>query len=255
MRKIIGLIFKIGFSVLILSSCQTSEKEKEKAELRLKLGVSYYQSANYPQALAELQKANELDPENQYVQNNLGLTYFMREKLDLAEKFIKKALDIDPKYTDARNNLVRVYIEQKDYRKAQSEMDKVFADLTYGGLERAYINQGLIDFNQKKYSHSEKSFSKAVEYQKDSCTAYNYWGRSVFEQADYARASRSLDRAISFCQKVLVDEPHYYSALSYYRAGDVDRSKARFEEITRIYPNGKYFEKSKQMLDLIRKAQ
>jgi type IV pilus assembly protein PilF len=142
----------------------------------------------------------------------------------------------------------------KNYKKAQIEMNLVLADLTYGGLERAYSNQGLLDFNQQKYPSAEKAFSKALEYRRESCLANNYLGRSIFEQGDYERAARALDRAISFCQKSMIDEPHYYSALAYFRAGDQARSKTRFEEIVRIYTNGKYHDKSRQMLDLIGKA-
>ncbi|MBL7672176.1 MAG: tetratricopeptide repeat protein [Bdellovibrionaceae bacterium] len=247
---LIGVFLFVG----LFCGCQTDPKNKEKAALHLKLGVSFYESGSYPEALSSLLSANELDPENPTIQNNLGLVYFMRERYDLAEKHIRRALDILPSYTDARNNLVRVYIEAKSYKKAQIEMNLVFADLTYGGLERAYANQGLLDFNQQKYPAAEKAFLKAIEYKRDSCFSNNYLGRAIFEQGDYERAARALDRAVSFCQKSMIDEPHYYSALAYFRAKDQARARTRFEEIVRIYINGKYQDKSRQMLDLLGKA-
>lgn len=253
--KLVGYIF-IGVFLFgsLFSGCQTDPKNKERAALHLKLGVSFYESGSYPEALSSLLSASELDPDNPTIQNNLGLVYFMRERYDLAEKHIRRAVDLLPSYTDARNNLVRVYIEAKNYKKAQIEMNLVLADLTYGGLERAYSNQGLLEFNQQRYSSAEKAFLKAVEYKRDSCFANNYLGRAIFEQGDYERAARALDRAVSFCQKAMIDEPHYYSALAYFRAKDKARARARFEEIIRIYTNGKYQEKSRQMLDLLGKA-
>jgi tetratricopeptide (TPR) repeat protein len=89
----------------------------------------------------------------------------------------------------------------------------------------------------------------------DDCWANSYYGRALFEEKKYSQAAEALDRAIGFCQKNLIDEPHYYSALAYYRVGDKSKSIARFEEIIRYYPDGKYREKAKGMLDLIRKGQ
>lgn len=254
MTKFIVLFGFLLTLTMSLVGCQTNEKEKEKAALHLQIGMSHYTAGNYPLALSEMLKANELDNSNPAILNNLGMTYFMRGKSDLAEKTLRHCLEIDPKNTEARNNLVRVLIDQKDYTRAQSEMDKVFADLTYGGLDRAYLNQGFLFFNMNKFAQAEKAFGKAIDQQKDNCVSRNYFARSIFEQADYPRAATAFDKAISFCQKVLFDEPHYYSALSYFRAGDKDRAKARFQEITRIYPNGKYLEKSRQMVDLLGKV-
>ena len=90
---------------------------------------------------------------------------------------------------------------------------------------------------------------------RDNCVANAYYGRSIFEMKDYSKATSALDTAIGFCQRALFDEPHYYSALAYYRLGDKEKSMARFTEIVKLYPEGKYREKSKAMLEMLRKAQ
>jgi outer membrane protein assembly factor BamD (BamD/ComL family) len=40
--------------------------------------------------------------------------------------------------------------------------------------------------------------------------------------------------------------------MSYLQVGDKSRARARFEEIVKLYPNGKYVEKSRAMLQIIR---
>lgn len=248
----VGLI--IAFAMQIFG-CQTiSTKDKEKASLHLQIGISHYTAGNYPQALSEMLKAYELDNKNPSVLNNLGLAYFMRGKPDLSEKYLRQALQLNPKFTDSRNNLVRVLIERKDFKAAQQEMDTVFADLTYVNLDRAYLNQGLIYFNESRFPQAEDFFAKSVQAQKDNCLSRSYLARAIFEQGDYPRAATAFDKAIAFCQKIMFDEPHYFSALAYFRAGDKDRAKTRFQEIIRIYPNGKYIEKSRQMLELLGKV-
>lgn len=245
--------------ILVILSCITAcasvtEKNRSKAELHLRLGVSLLQGQEYPAALTELLKAEKLDPQNAVVQNNLGLVYFFRERYDLAGNHLKKAISILPSFSDARNNLARVYIEQARYKEAEVEITRVLNDLTYPSPEKALINMGLVKFNTKQYQDAQNQFLKAIKAAPDDCIAHTYLGRSLFEQTQYSRAAEALDRAISFCQKNLYDEPHYYSALAHYRSGDKNKSITRFEEIVKYYPNGKYREKSQDMLKLLRKG-
>lgn len=244
------------FSLFIVSACASwGSKDTAKANLFLQMGTSHLENGNYPAALQELLKAESLDKNNPVTQNNLGLVYFMRKRYDLAEKHIRRALAINNQYSDARNNLSRVLIEVNRFQEAEKEARIVIDDLTYPTIEKAYINLGLAQFNQKKYTDSKESFLRAMNASQDNCIANAYYGRSIFEMNDYNDAVVALDKAIGFCQKALYDEPHYYSALAYYRLGNKEKSMARFAEIVKIYPDGKYREKSRAMLDMLRKAE
>ncbi|MBO9667994.1 MAG: tetratricopeptide repeat protein, partial [Bdellovibrio sp.] len=201
-----------------------------------------------------LLKAQELDPSNAVIQNSLGQVYFLRERYELAEKQFRKAITLDKNFTDARNNLARVYIEEGKYADADRELNIVLNDLTYPDIDKAFNNLGLSKFNQKQYAAAQDAFLKVLKVHSDDCIANTYYGRAYFEQKQYDQAAEALDRAIGFCQKNLYDEPHFYSALAYYRLGDKSKAMARFEELLKYYPEGKYREKAKGMLDLIRKG-
>jgi len=242
--------------MFIITACAAfSSRDSEKAELFLRMGASQFENGNYPAALSDLLQAEKLDPLNPAVQNNLGLVYFMRQRLDLAEKHLRNALGLNSHFSDARNNLARVLIEQGRFKEAEKETRIVIDDLTYPSVEKAYINLGLAQFNQKNYGESKQSFLNAINAVRDNCIANTYYGRSFFELQDYANAATALDTAIGFCQRALFDEPHYYSALTYYRLGNKEKSIARFSEIVKLYPEGKYREKSKAMLEMLRKAE
>lgn len=247
-------LFLIVFSFALIN-CSTFRANQEKAQLHYSIGSSYYQNASYPQALKEFLTAAEYDSSNVNIQNSLGLTYFMREKFELSIKHFKNAVILDPKFTDARNNLARAYSEIGKYAEAQKELDIVLADLTYTGTDRAYNNLGFNYFKQGKYEQARESFKKALATQPDNCYSQTFVGRSLFEMKQYPEASEALDKAIEFCQRNLIDEPHYYSALSYYRMGEKKKSIVRFEEVLKLYPNGKYSEKSKGMLAILRKVE
>jgi len=249
-----NLVFCIFvISSFLLSGCGSfRESERESADLHLRVGTSQLQTGAYPQALVSLLKAESLDPDNQYVQNNLGLAYFVREKYAAAERHFRRALELDSKYSDARNNLGRVLIEAGKYREAISVLDEVATDLTYVNPEKPLINLGMAYFKLKEYNRASSHLLKALEVQRDNCIANSFLGRVYFESKNYSKATEQLDKAVGFCLRAQYDEPHYYSALSYYQAGEKTKAVARLEEIIKLYPEGKYLDRAKSMLKMIR---
>ena len=244
----------IALFFIVLSGCGSfSAQDKETADIYLRIGTSQLEEGAFPQALASLKKAESLDNSNPVVHNNMALVYLMRERYQLAEEHLRKALSIKSDYSDARNNLGRVLIELGKSEEAIVELKIVIDDLTYPYPDKPLTNIGLAYFTMKKYAPAKENFIKALAVQKDNCTAQSYLGRSLFEMKQFNRAAEALDKAVSFCQRIQFDEPHYYSALSYYQMGDQDRSIARLEEVTRLYPNGKYTEKARSMLETIRR--
>lgn len=241
--------FLLAFSV----GCQSLQKKEEKAELIMQSGIALYEAKRYPEALRDLLRAYKMNPRSPAIANALGLTYHARGRSDLAVKYLLEALSLNSEYTEARNNLVRIYIETKDFSSAQKQIAIVKKDLTYSALDRVYINEGLLYFDQNKYATALKAFEKAIDYSRGNCSAHHLYGKSLFSLKRYPEAAASLDKAITFCQSVGSDESHYLSALAYYRAGDKRKAAVRFEEITKLYPNGEHFEKSKSLLEIVKR--
>lgn len=223
--------------------------------MHFEIGASHLQAENYPLALQNFLEAEKLSPADHRIQNALGLVYFHREKLELSEKHFKKALQIKPKDTETRNNLSQLFIAQKRFDEAEKELGISVADLTFAQPEKSYFLMGYSKFTRGDFAGSIPFFESALKYKKDDCQIHNFYGRAFFELKKNQEASAALDRAVGFCQNILYDEPHYYSALVYYRLGDVEKSRARFREVFQIYPEGKYRMKAKSMLDMMKKVQ
>lgn len=239
---------------LLGTGCSMMSSDDEKlAQIHLQLGVSHLQQGNYPQALKELLTAQQLDDSDPVIQNNLGLAYLVRERYDLAEKHIKNALKMNKDYTDARNNLVGVYIETGSYEKALVEANKVSDDLTYPFPEKAQLNLGIIHFKKQYYEKARDYFLKSLSYQKENCLTSSYYGRTLYEMKKFKEAALALDQAVSLCQRSQFDEPHYYSALTYFQLGKEKQAEARLEEVVKFYTNGQYSSKAREMLEVIRK--
>ncbi len=249
MKSLLFLLFSAALSL----GCQSLQEKEGRANLVLQSGTALYEAGRYPEALRELLRAYKINPRNPAISNALGLTYHARGRSDLGIKYLHEALAVDPSFTEARTNLVRIYIETKDYKSAQQQLAIVKSDLTYSSLDKVYVNEGLLYFDQKLYQKSLIPFEKAIEYSRESCPAHHLYGKALFQLKRYSVAATALDRAIVFCQRAGSDEPHYLSALSHYRAGDKRKAAVRFEEITKLYPNGEYFEKSKSLLEIVKK--
>lgn len=247
------ILFLFLISIILTACVSFPSEDRELAKMHLQVGTSHLQSGNYPQALSELLTAETLDDNDPVIQNNLGLAYFLRERLDLAELHIRNALNIKKDYSDARNNLSRILIERGQYPEAIIEAQIVIQDLTFPNPEKPLVNLGTAYFKLGNYDEARKKFLKAIEFRRDHCLANSYYGRSLFELKDYKRASEALDRAVGFCQRSQFDEPHYYSALAYFELGQREKSEARFEEMIKLYPQGKFIDKAKNMLETIRR--
>lgn len=241
--------------IFILTSCKSlGDRSEERADLHMHLGVSYMQQGNYPIALKELLAAEELNPNNPLIQNNLGLLYFIRDKLELAAKHFSRAYELDKKFTDAKNNLARVYVELKQFAIAQRLLDEVLADLTYPYAIKAHMNYGLLEFNRNRFKDAKKHFKTVLEQEREDCFAHVFLGRSFLELKETQQASNQLEKATVFCKMINVDDAHYFSAIALYRLGAKDESLIRFKELLSTFPQAKYREQSRKMIDIIEKG-
>jgi len=75
-------------------------------------------------ALASLQKAIELQPENAAFYNNLGFAYYQRGRFADAEAAFHEALRRDPSMRRSRNNLGFTYAQRGDFQGASREFER-----------------------------------------------------------------------------------------------------------------------------------
>lgn len=238
--------------VISLAGCTSTQRNREEADLRLRIGTSFIQKRDFPAAIRELQKAEKLDPKNETVQNNLGLAFFMRERFPQAEEKFRRAVELRSTYSEAKNNLSRVLIEMGRYTEAIKLLDQVTEDLTFYDPEKAWNNLALAYFRKGDFKSAKNKLAEALKINRDSCYAQTLYGRSELELKNFAGAAESLDRAIVACKNSGFEEPHYFSALTYYKLGNSGKATARMEEVIQLYPNTDYAKKAKEFLQLMR---
>ena len=242
-------ILLLSWLTVGLTGCGTTKKSRDEARIHMQMGTTFLTQANYPAAMRELLDAERLDPNNAAIQNNLGITFFMRERLVDAEKHLRRALEIDPKFTDAKTNLGRVLIDAGKLDIAIKLLEEATQDLTYENAEKAYLNLGIALFKKGQYESAKKNFESALKVNRTNCMTQSYFGRTLFELKNFIESSRVLDQAIVLCKPMGFDEPHFYSGMSYLKLGVLGKAVARFEEVIKLYPNGKYTSNARSMID------
>lgn len=248
-------LLRLCVVIFLISSCKSfNDRSEERAQLRLQLGNSYMNQGNYPLALKELLEAEKLEPNNPQIHNSLGLLYFAREKFDLSIKHFSHAYELDNKFTDAKNNLARVYIEVKQYSAAERLLKEAYTDLTYQFQIKTDMNYGLLEFSRGRFKEAKKYFKKVLQIDREDCFAQVFLGRSFLELKELIPAVDQLEKATSFCKAIGMDDAHYFAAIALYRNGDRDQSLIRFKEVINLFPQAKYREQSKKMIDIIEKG-
>jgi tetratricopeptide (TPR) repeat protein len=82
------------------------------------LGLAYYATKNYEQAISELRKALEWQPHDPHIRVNLGTAYLATGKTDQAVQEFTNALELKPDLLSALRNLGTFYLRTGQFEGA-----------------------------------------------------------------------------------------------------------------------------------------
>jgi serine/threonine-protein kinase len=78
----------------------------------------------HDEAMAEMQKALELDPLSLPIRANLGWLLYLERKYDEAIVELRRTLEVEPNFLLARRRLCQVYIQKGMYTEAADELER-----------------------------------------------------------------------------------------------------------------------------------
>jgi tetratricopeptide (TPR) repeat protein len=86
--------------------------------------LTYHKKGQPDRALADFNKALELNPRLAEAYSNRGWAYFEKGQYDQAIADCDKALELNPRLAEAYNNRAIAYYLKKDYDKAWEDVHK-----------------------------------------------------------------------------------------------------------------------------------
>ena len=235
-------------------------KSPHKVRPYVNRGYILYHQGHVEQAIADYNKAVELDPDLAAAYNNLGWAYYNLGDLNKAFLYYSKAIEKDPRLAKAYYNRAIVYCKQGKYRQAildfsrGIDIDPVHTDSFYnrglayyteGNFDEAladynkaleidpndadvYNNRGLAYYNQDKMPQALADYNKAIEKDPHLSKAYNNRALVYRSQGQYAQAISDFNKAISLDPDNA--ENYHHRGVTYYKLGNLNQALADFNK-------------------------
>jgi tetratricopeptide (TPR) repeat protein len=152
------------------------------------------QSGKNDDAIVELRKAIELDPQNAQAHAKLGLALYEKGRLDEAIKVYRKAIELGPTDAQVHNNLGNALRRQQNLAAAVTAYREAIR--LQPDYAAAYNNLGVALRGQGKLAEAEAAFRQAIDLQPDFASAYSNLGVALREQGKLAEAVAAYHKAI-----------------------------------------------------------
>jgi tetratricopeptide (TPR) repeat protein len=130
--------------------------------------------------------------------NNLGFGYLKLKKYPQALLNLNKSIETDPDLPMAHISLGEYYLELKKYPEAVAKFDHALDMENISQHERAvaFYNRGLARYRQKKLAEALTDLDKAVELEPDYTEALEACGIAYYDSGNLCKAHTLFKKAI-----------------------------------------------------------
>lgn len=182
-------------------------------------GNAFKYENNYKLALADFNKAIELDPNYSQAYYNRGTAFEDQNKHDLALADFNKAIELDPNFAPAYNNRGNVYLNLNQYEMALTDFNKAIK--LNPNFSQAYNSRGNALANNGKLDQALADFNKAIALNPNNGKAYNNRGNVLASKKKYDLAIADFSKAIELNPK---------NTQAYYNRGIIKYYSGRKED-------------------------
>ena len=218
----------------------------KRAQVKVELENSrkqIWEEKDYEDAIADINKALELNPGNASFYIYKGKIYGLKEDYAKAIEYLKKAIKAEPDFATAYAELGLVYAKQGNEQEFTKNLEKALRLKPYSG--KLYKVRGNGYFALKKQDKGIRDYKTAIGLSLDpeaNSHLYSYWrGLELYKLEDYEGAVRNFDEAI----KLIPDNPLYYSNLgnAYFQMGEKQKGIENYDKAIKLDPGSaeKYY--------------
>lgn len=238
-------ILILGLFMLASCASRQSELKHKQAGIYFGAGTQSLMERQYTDALKNLLKANELDPDNAEILNNLGMAYYFKGERDMAIKYLSQSLEIDENNSDAKLNLASIHYKDGDVENAEKIYKQVLKDLTYDKQARTLYNLGVIELQNKKNTvGAENYFKKSIKEDDNYCPSYYQLGLIQYKRRQFNSALRNFKEAgMGTCYDA--PAPHYYQAMTLIELRRYEEARIKLDDIDTRFKKSVYAVKAR----------
>jgi tetratricopeptide (TPR) repeat protein len=179
------------------------------------------------QAIADISRAIQLDPDNARFRNTRGYFYLTQQDLPRALQDFNDAIGLDNSFAHPHNNRGLVRIAMGDAPTAVKDFDEALKiDARYVD---AYNNRGFALMRQEQYAEAIASFSKAIEIEPKYVNAWNNRAQAHLKAGNPEQAAADLSEAIKLAPRnsgYYLARAEAYTALNREQDAQADKDQA-----------------------------
>ncbi len=197
-------------------------------------GLVKARQGDHQQAIAEYDKALEVDPNNALAHVNRGVANAKLGNDDAALRDYDRAIELNPKLAYALSNRSHLYYKRKDFKKALEDGNVA---VTYGArLPEAHINLANARFATGDFEGAIKDYNQAIEMNPPKnvqAGVFNNRGNVFLAQKNATAAVQNYNRALQL-QPDLPDS-FFNRALAFQFANNNTQAIEDFRTAARLY--------------------
>ncbi|MFO7816809.1 MAG: tetratricopeptide repeat protein [Thermodesulfobacteriota bacterium] len=254
-RKILPLLF-IGLFCLSFACAGKGPRGEEEThmgekqiEARLDLAERYFVQGKTRQAIQQLLKVQNQNPNIPRLNFDLGLAYSALNDPDKAIDSYKKAVQTAPDYGEAWNNLGLIYMSEGDLDNAEQSFKKALKIVTYISPEKPAYNLAQL-FDQKNDLQQALKYARlSVQENWRFIAGYIYSADLLQRLGRDKQAREMLHQGTEAVPDNL--EITLKLAESLVRSGKNQKAKQWFEQIVRENPESNQAKVARDYLEFL----
>ena len=228
-----------ALAVLVLAATAAAAQQQPPAkdgEAHFMAGLTHLQESRPQLAVDEFKKAIRLDDKSPYSHKGLGIAYTQMGKYPEAIAALRKALELNPYYVDVRNDLGTALMLSGKREEGKAEFLAAYNDPTNPRPELTSYNLANAYLEEKRYADAANWFRTSIGRNKQNTQAYLGLADALLALGQPDEAIAPLEAGL----KELPHNVGLIAALgeAYYRAGRFTEAKARLEDAVRRDPVG-----------------
>jgi tetratricopeptide (TPR) repeat protein len=183
-------------------------------------------------ALADFEKAIELDPTSTWAWNNRGVAYFHLGQTDRALADYAKAIELNPGNALAWANRARIYHKLRNWDQVIADASKAIK-LAPGDL-RGWLDRGDAYRNLKRWEQALADHTKAIELEPDNALAWRNRSFTYLDLEQWERALADSSRVIDLDPKDWTTR--YNRGNVYEKKNELDKALADYVRVIELSP-------------------
>ena len=169
---------------------------KPRQETHYELGIAYLDAKMHTEAIAEFQKAIDLDPDFIAAHTNLGEVYLETGQLDDAENAVNAALRIDANSQSAHQLLDDIRQARPPTPRQSTPTKSTSIPLADTPDRKQDLERGLVFLNNRQYNQAAAAFKRVIKADANSVEAHYGLGQAYLGMDAFEEAKAAVDEAL-----------------------------------------------------------